>query len=222
MLGCQCTCLTGLQAAENSHVRLEPDIDRDCLDHAIPGRALLCERSKIKQNPDTYVCFDIPSCGRMKRGTEEIEEMAQADAYADPPPQSSPTEDAAADAGPDASAAVAGAAAELAHSPLEENEEVDAYADPPPPSSLMRILHAYAGHPTLSSSEEDAAADALAAPSPENEGAHNPLQRALPTVAAAPGAPAAPVPAAAGDAAEVAGSQRCRLSEAAQTLPSHC
>ena len=106
MLGCQCTCLTGLQAAENSHVRLEPDIDRDCLDHAIPGRALLCERSKIKQNPDTYVCFDIPSCGRMKRGTEEIEEMAQADAYADPPPQSSPTEDAAADAGPDASAAV--------------------------------------------------------------------------------------------------------------------
>ena len=30
-----------------------PDIDRGCLDHAIPGCALLREWSKIKQNQDT-------------------------------------------------------------------------------------------------------------------------------------------------------------------------
>ena len=52
----------------------------------------------------------------------------------------------------------ADAAAEPANSPLAENEEVDAFVDPPLPSSQ----------------EEDAdhaAADALAEPSPDNEGA---------------------------------------------------
>ena len=204
VVGCQCTCPTGLQADDNSQVRLEinttntrgvadcmaprktanrqrnrsgyrayifsggahsqiqcwspgvgplaqsllnhePDIDRDCLGHAIPGRALLREWSMIKQNPDTCVCFDMPSCGRTKRGRVEIEEVAQADAYADPPPPSSPAEVRRTPPHPGASAAVAGAAAEPANIPLEENEEVDAYADPPPPSSPTEEDAAYAG-----------------------------------------------------------------------------
>ena len=80
-----------------------PDIDRDCLNHAITGCALLREWSKIKQNPDTCVCFDLPSCGRTRRGRvvwansprAEIEEVGS---FADPQPPSSPAEDAAADA----------------------------------------------------------------------------------------------------------------------------
>ena len=67
---------------------------------------------------------------------------------------------------------------------------MDAHADPRPPSSHMRILYAYAGPPTPSSSEEEAAADALAAPSPDNEGARSTLRRAPPTATAAPGVPA--------------------------------
>ena len=71
------------------------------------------------------VCFNMPSCGRTKGGRVEIEEVAPADAYADRPPPYSPAEDAAADAGACAPATVAGAAAELANSPLAENEEAD-------------------------------------------------------------------------------------------------
>ena len=58
----------------------------------------------------------------------EIEEVAPADAYADPPQPSWPAEDAAADAGAGDPAAVAGAQAESANSALAgaENEEAAA------------------------------------------------------------------------------------------------
>ena len=80
-----------------------PDIDRrGC------ALRLLREWSKIKQKPDTCVCFDMPSCklrqDEKRESSEancplaEIEEVAQVDAYADPPPLSSPVEDVAAHA----------------------------------------------------------------------------------------------------------------------------
>ena len=94
------------------------DMYREYLAHAIPGCTLLRERSKVKQNPDTCVRFDMPSCGWTKRGRVEIEEDAYADSL--PPSSPPPTEDAAADTG----AHVAGAVAELANSPLPKNEEV--------------------------------------------------------------------------------------------------
>ena len=58
----------------------------------------------------------------------EIEEVAPADAYADPPSPSWPAEDAAADGGAGDPAAVAGAPADLANSALAcaENEEAAA------------------------------------------------------------------------------------------------
>ena len=98
-----------------------------------------CANGQRNGKTKTRVRFDMPSCGLTKTGRVEIEEV---DTYPDSPPPSSPAEDAAADTG----AHVAGAAAELANSPLSENEEVDvemeevdpagAYADPlPPPSS---------------------------------------------------------------------------------------
>ena len=79
----------------------------------------------------------------------EIEEVATADAYADPPPPSSPAEDTAVDAGAGAHAATP---AEPANSSLAENEEVDAYVDPPSPSSFMP---------------------------PDNEGAQSPMRLAM-------------------------------------------
>ena len=127
-VGCQCTCPTGLQADENSQVRLEtkktntrgvadwmaprknanhqliiaangqknrdrsraldaavehiqkfsvgrpdlahwpnhgPDIDRDCLDHTIPGCALLREWSKIsKTRTHLYASTCLYAAGR--------------------------------------------------------------------------------------------------------------------------------------------------------------
>ena len=96
-------------------------------------------------------------------------------------------------------------------------KEEDGYADSLPPSSPPPVEDAAAD-----TGAHVAGAAAELAPG-NNEGAQSPLLRAPPTVAAAPGAPAAPVPAAAGAAADsVQRSQRSRLSEAAQTLPSHC
>ena len=72
-----------------------PDINRDGLDHAIPGCALLREGSQIQQTPEARVCFGRPSCGRTKRGRAaeanppltEIEEadQPQADGHVNPP-----------------------------------------------------------------------------------------------------------------------------------------
>ena len=186
----------------------------------------------------------------------EIEEVAQVDA--DPPPQSSPAEDAAADAlaapsncvnqqrghsartaaeAPSAAGvgapaapvpAVVGAAVEPPNSPLAENEEEDAYVNPPQSFSPEEDAAAdalaapspdsegtYEDPPQPSSPAEDAAADALAALSADNEGAQSPLRRAPPTAAAEPAAPAAQVPTAAVAAVEPA-------LGAALTLPSHC
>ena len=110
-----------------------PDIDSDC---AIPECALLRELSKIKAKRQTreYASTCQAAAGQKKRGRVEIEEVTKADAYADPPPPSSPAEE-----GAGAPAAVTGAAAEPANSPLAENEEVDAYADPPPPEDASKL-----------------------------------------------------------------------------------
>ena len=64
--------------------------DLDCLEHAIPGCALLLEWSKIRLNLNACVCFDMPSCCLTKRGRIEannpLAEYEEVDACWDLPP----------------------------------------------------------------------------------------------------------------------------------------
>ena len=170
-----------------------PDMDRECLAHAIPGCTLLSEWSKIKQNPDTCVRFDMPSCGRTKRRRVEIDE----DTYADflSPSSPPPAEDAAADTGAHGAGAVAelanneGAQSPLRRAPLTEAAAPGAPAAPVP--AAAGTAAEVAAKPALGGGAN--APIALLAPA-----------GAPPTVAAAPAAPTAMVPATAGAAAEVA------------------
>ena len=74
-----------------------PDMDRECLAHAIPGCTLLSEWSKIKHNPHSSVRFNMPSSGQTKRRRVEKKEDAYADSL--PPSSPPPAEDAAANTG---------------------------------------------------------------------------------------------------------------------------